>query len=81
MRRSTSTATPGKKESGFEHDSDRYPNLNTVLQKLVGDGLLPEDPIEWLEVHLQPSGEVTYRWRRSRADDWDGGYLDPATFA
>jgi hypothetical protein len=57
--------------------ADRYPPLTKVLQTIIGQADLPEGPVERLEVHVFASGDATYRVWEPRADESEGGYLEP----
>lgn len=63
--------SPGKTDT----DADRYPTAREGLRRVLKEAVLPDGPIESLEVTFLASGEATYRIRPPRAEETDGGYL------
>lgn len=53
----------------FDHNVDRYPNLEDVLVTLQHDERLQEVQVERLEITLAASGEATARVFPPRAED------------
>lgn len=62
----------------LDHNTDRYPTFSSAVQRILKEGNLPDGGIERLEVTCLASGEVAYRWWTPRADEPEGGYLEPA---
>lgn len=58
------------------HDVDHYPNVYDLLAHLTSAGLLPNTPVERLEVTALASGEATFRYWTPRAQEPEGGYLE-----
>ena len=70
----------GRNSSGtvpenIDTDRDRYPTAVEGLRRVIGEGVLPDGPIERLEVRFLASGEATYRVWTPRAEEPDGGYF------
>lgn len=59
----------------FDHNVDRYPNIEDVFAKVVQRLENPEAPVERLEVTSLASGEATYRVWTARAEEPETGYL------
>lgn len=62
----------------FDHNQDRHPTFDQVMQRISHEADLPTGPVERLEVNCLASGELTYRWWTPRAEEPEGGYLGPA---
>ena len=77
MRTGKSEKSSQQGSAGFDADADRYPGAIQGLRRVLRDGNLPDEPVEWLEIQFLASGEAVYRWRLPRADEDDGGYLGP----
>lgn len=70
MGRSKNTSRAPEGEPGFDPDVDRFPGAVDGLRRIIQEGVLPEGPIDRLEVSFLASGEVAYRWREPRAEEW-----------
>jgi hypothetical protein len=58
-------------EPDFDHNVDRFPNLEDVLVTLQHDPRLQESQVERLEITLAASGEATARVFAPRAEEPD----------
>lgn len=75
MRNSDTSQGPASKETEVSFDSDRFPTAEEALRRILQEGKSLESPVEWIDVHLQASGALTYRVRAPRAEETEGGYL------
>jgi hypothetical protein len=66
---------PALSDPNFDHDRDRYPTVDEVLDRIRDEADLPDGPIERFELTCLASGEATYRVWSARAEEPDGGYL------
>lgn len=55
-------------------DTDRYPDLDSVIRYARASEDFPQAPIERFEVTLLASGEGTWRCWAARAEEPIGGY-------
>lgn len=77
MHRSKSKGTTEESAQAVDHDSDRYPDTEKALRRILEESDIPKGPVDRLEVNVHADGSITYRSRAPRAEDWDGGYLAP----
>lgn len=78
MHSSESQDAPTQFERKNSEDIDRFPTTIQALRRVLDDERLPEGPIEWFEIHALANGELSYRVRRPRSDDVDGGFIPSA---
>jgi len=78
MRSRNNPETTENAQEQLDFDSDRHPTPRKALHRVANEGVIPDAPVEWIEVNCLASGELTYRWRTPRADEAEGGYLGPS---
>lgn len=78
MHNSESEGTPTRFQRANSEDIDRFPTAIQALRRVLDDDRIPEGQIEWLEIHALANGELTYRVRRPRSDEVDGGFIASA---
>ena len=61
----------------FDHNEDRYPDLQGLLPKVFEEPDYPTGPVEKIEITGLASGHATYRVWEARAEEPIGGVLMP----
>jgi hypothetical protein len=56
-------------------DSDRYPDIKSVLAAMQDDEEITEGAVERIEVNCLANGDATYRVWAPRAEDPVGGFI------
>lgn len=59
----------------MDTDADRHGNARQVLQRLLDQGDLPDTPVELVEIHVFAGGDLSFRVRQPRAEEFDLGYV------
>jgi len=60
----------------FDHNEDRYPIIQDVLQSLPSQPDFPEGPVERIEVTALANGDYTWRVWPARAEEpASGSYI------
>lgn len=72
--------TSGIVETGPEPenpDEDRFADIRLVITQVVDDENFPDGDVEYFEVTCLANGEATWRVRRARAEETEGGSYFP----
>lgn len=65
------------KQAPLDHNRDRYARPLTAIKKAADDSGIGAGPIDRFEVHFHANGEVSYRWRPPRSEEWEVGLIPP----
>jgi len=59
----------------FDPTIDRYPNVYDALAVIQDGDILPNEPVERVEMTCLANGEITYRYWTVGAEEPEGGVL------
>lgn len=64
-----------QKQAAKDTDRNHYPTLKKLISRLAEEADYQDSEVEGLWVSIQANGELTYRIRVPRAEEFDGGHL------
>lgn len=60
-----------------DHNTDRYPTLSEVLERILAHEELPDVAVDRVEITTFANGEANCRWFESRAEEPEFIHLEP----